>query len=331
MTKQSVWTLAELDHKGQLDPVSFEMTARAQNLDAAIHVLLFARTGVSDETLAPLFHHGAHEVLLLENDAFTFFQADVWGRLFADVARKENMNVFLAPADTLGRTLLPYAAMLLHTGLTADCTALALDSETGILDQTRPAVGGDIMATIRCEAHRPQMATIRPRSTAVPAPDMSRTGKIRRCRVTLDGKALQTQLVSFTPAPAELSLAAADKVVVVGRGIKRPENLPAIKEFADSIGAALGATREAVDRNWLPYSCQIGLSGRTIAPRLYIGLGVSGAIQHLIGMRTAETIVAVNKDPDAPIFKVADFGIAGDCMELLPHLKSILSGKGGVR
>lgn len=327
--KQCVWTLGELTPRNTVDPVSFEMIARAKALNARTHVLLFAPGGVSDEALAPLFHCGADEVHLLENDSFTFFQADVWGKIFADFARAQKINVFLAPADTLGRTLLPYAAMLLHTGLTADCTALALDGETGILDQTRPAVGGDIMATIRCENHRPQMATIRPRSTAVPPFDLSRTGKIFRTKVDISAPSRMERL-SFTPSSEELSLAAADKVVVVGRGVRRAENIPAIKEFADSIGAALGATREAVDRNWLPYSCQIGLSGRTIAPKLYIGLGVSGAIQHLIGMRTSETIVAVNKDPDAPIFKVADFAITGDCMELLPHLKNIL-GKGALK
>ena len=203
---------------------------------------------------------------------------------------------------------MPYVAIKANAGLTADCTLLEYDGDTDNLLQTRPAIGGNIMATIKTPDHRPQMATVRPKSTRPAELQEGRTGEIifDTPSVKLSSR---IERIKTIPDEEEISLQDAERVVVVGRGIKKAENLPLIKAFADEIGAAIGASRDAVDRGWLSYPHQVGLSGKTITPKLYIGLGVSGAIQHLAGMQTAENIIVVNSDPDAQIFKVADFGI----------------------
>ncbi|MBR4221452.1 MAG: electron transfer flavoprotein subunit alpha/FixB family protein, partial [Victivallales bacterium] len=187
---------------------------------------------------------------------------------------------------------------------------------------------GNIMAPIKTPNHRPQMATVRPRSTPPAKPVVGRRGTIHRLTPPPEWNTSHATLISATPVDESQELSAATKVVVVGRGIKKPENLPMARELANLLGAALGATREVVDRGWLPYSCQIGLSGRTVTPELYVGLGVSGAIQHLAGMQTAKRIVAVNTDSEAQLFSLADLAIVGSIMDVVPALNAKLR-KGG--
>jgi electron transfer flavoprotein alpha subunit len=238
----------------------------------------------------------------------------------ASLVRDRDPSVFLAAATSTGRTAMPYLAALVHTGLTADCTELDIDTETGELLQTRPAIGGNILATIRTPNHRPQMATVRPHS-GPRAPEVpGREGRIERLAPADGDLSSRMRRIGFTPATDAVSLADADRVVVTGRGLRKAENLPVIEELAEVLGAAVGGTRDVVDRGWLEYPHQIGLSGKTISPRLYLGAGVSGAIQHLAGMQTSEHIVAVNSDPDAQIFRLAELGVVGDMHEILPVL-----------
>jgi electron transfer flavoprotein alpha subunit len=211
---------------------------------------------------------------------------------------------------------MPYVAVKAHAGLTADCTGLDIEEETNNLLQTRPAIGGNIMATIKTPKFRPQMSRQR-----------NRKGKILRLVPSKESLNSRIARMDFIANEEEQSLGEADIVVVVGRGIKKAENIPLVRRLADSLGAALGASRDVIDRGWLSYPHQVGLSGQTISPKLYIGIGVSGAIQHLAGMQTSESIVAINSDPDAPIFRVADFGIVGDLFEAVPVLtKQIKDG-----
>jgi electron transfer flavoprotein alpha subunit len=215
---------------------------------------------------------------------------------------------------------MPYVAIKAGAGLTADCTGLDIEPETGNLLQTRPAIGGNIMAVIKTPQARPQMATVRPHSTRPAARQTGRSGEIIHVPPPAEALAGGVAWEGFTPNTDAHTLQDAAVVVVVGRGIKKAENIPLAKALADALGAALGATREVVDRGWMSYPHQVGLSGKTISPKLYVGVGVSGSIQHLAGMQTCETIVAINSDPDAPIFRVADFGIVGDLFDVVPAL-----------
>lgn len=226
---------------------------------------------------------------------------------------------------------MPYVAVKANTGLTADCTLLDIEEETGNLLQTRPAIGGNIMATIKTPNHRPQMATVRPRS-AKPAPRQAgRKGQIIRLPAPPELLTSRVKRVGFKANAEEHGLADAEIVVTVGRGIKKGENLRLVQKLVETLEAALGATRDVVDRGWLSYPHQVGLSGKTITPKLYIGVGVSGSIQHLAGMQTSENIVAINVDPEAQIFRVADFGIVGDLFEVIPMLTERLRQMKGTK
>jgi len=205
-------------------------------------------------------------------------------------------------------------------GLTADCTGLAIDPETQNLLQTRPAFGGNIMATIICPNHRPQMATVRHRVFEMPAPNTSRIGEIIHANAILPEEKIASKVIDFIREEGEVNLADANIIVSGGRGVGGPEGFGPVKALADVLGGALGASRSAVDAGWIPYAHQVGQTGRTVRPDLYIACGISGAIQHLAGMQTSRVIVAINKDPEAPIFKVASYGIVGDVSQIVPAL-----------
>ncbi|HUW56043.1 MAG TPA: electron transfer flavoprotein subunit alpha/FixB family protein, partial [Planctomycetota bacterium] len=224
-----------------------------------------------------------------------------------------------------GRTLMPYVAVRVNAGLTADCTVLDIEEESGILLQTRPAIGGNILATIKTAVHRPQMATVRPRSTRPAERVPGRKGEIIRLAAPRDALKSRIRRVGFEADESEHGIQEADVVVTAGRGVKKAENVAVVEALAKALAGALGASRDVIDRGWLPYPHQVGLSGKTVTPKLYVAVGVSGAIQHLAGMQTADTIVAINSDPDAPIFNVADFGIVGDLFDVVPALTAKLN------
>lgn len=323
---KDIWILAE-QNDGVLLDISFELLTRAAKLaekrDCCINAFVMSKKMQQSE-LEKLIFCGADKVYAVQSSCLESFLPEPYAECMLYLMKKYKPEIILAGASSTGRTLLPYVAAKSYAGLTADCTELDFEEKTFNLLQTRPAIGGNIMATIKTPDHRPQMATIRPKSTPQAKPDKSRKGEI--IRINADKELLKSRIkkISFIEEEDDLSLQDAEKVLVVGRGIKKTENITRIKAFDDKIGAALGASREVVDRGWLSYPHQVGLSGKTITPKLYIGLGVSGAIQHLAGMQTSQKIIAVNNDPEAQIFKVADFGIVGDLFEVLPELEKQL-------
>jgi electron transfer flavoprotein alpha subunit len=317
-----VWILAE-QSDGAIRRISYELLTRGRALADKRHTQLIALLighELDDADLRTLIACGADRVVTMEAASLAKFLVEPYAACVQKVIETYRPEIIIAGATSTGRTLMPYVAVKVHAGLTADCTQLDIDVESGQLLQTRPAIGGNIMATIRTPNHRPQMATVRPRSTPPAAMQEGRTGEIVRLQVGDELLASRITHVGFIADDSEHGMQDADAVLAVGRGVRKAENLPAVKETAQALNAALAASREVVDRGWLSYPHQVGLSGKTVSPKLYFAVGVSGAIQHLAGMQTAETIVAINSDTDAPIFGVADFGIVGDMFEVLPRL-----------
>lgn len=323
----NVWTVAEAAN-GKLKSVSYELLARGRSLaDACGEQLVSVLIGanVSEAELTTLILHGADLVISVQDPALQAFIVETYSNVLIDLVQQMKPNIILSAATNNGRTLMPHVAMRLHTGLTADCTDLQIDLATGDLLQTRPAIGGNILATIKTPNHRPQMATVRPRSTKPLSPDPSRTGKIQQVALKPELVDKRVKLLSFeAEATDETNLQDSDVIVSGGRGMKKADNFKLLHDLARLLGGKVGASRDAVDRGWARYPQQVGLSGKTVLPKLYIAMGISGAIQHLAGMKTAETIVAVNTDPNAAIFQVADFGIVGDAFQVLPELISRL-------
>jgi electron transfer flavoprotein alpha subunit len=325
-----VWTIAE-QYEGKLRGVSFELLSRGRALADQLETKLASvviGSGVDEESLQELIHRGADEVYSIQDPRLADFVCETYSRILTDLVETYQPAIILAAATSSGRTLMPYVAIKVNTGLTADCTELAIEEGTGNLLQTRPAIGGNIMATIKTPDHRPQMSTVRPKSSRPLPLDTSRTGKI--VEVPVEDRYIDDRVrVSGYRRDEEefANIEEADIVVAGGKGMKKADNFAMLKKMADHFGGEVGASRDAVDRGWIAYPHQIGLSGKTISPRLYIGAGVSGSIQHLAGIKTSETIVAINNDPDAPILKVADFGIVGDLFEVVPEMQRRLDEK----
>jgi len=317
---RGVWILAE-QAGGRVQRIGHELLTRGRELadkrgTALTGVVLGAE--LAEEDLQELIERGADRVLAMEAPALAHFLVEPYAACLRTLIEDRRPEIVIAGATSTGRTLMPYVAIQVGAGLTADCTVLDIEEGTGNLLQTRPAIGGNILATIKTPAHRPQMATVRPRSTRPAERQVGRIGEIERVAAPDDLPAGRIERVDFVKDESEHGLQDADRVVSVGRGIKKGENVSVGAELAAALDAALGASRDVVDRGWLSYPHQVGLSGKTVSPRLYVAVGVSGSIQHLAGMQTSETIVAINNDPDAQIFKMADLGIVGDLFEVVP-------------
>ena len=324
-----VWTLAEQD-AGRLRPISYELLSWGRDLtdryrdlgspDAKLCSVVVGERVVRAD-LEDLIARGADRVYVVQSPKLAHFLVRPHAAAVEQLVKERSPEVFIAGATTTGRTLMPYLAVKLHTGLTADCTGLDVDAETGNLVQTRPAIGGNILATIVTPDHRPQMSTVRPRSRRAPHADPARQGEIVAVDVPEARLETSVEWLGFESIEAdEANIQDADKVVSGGRGVRKAEHFALVRELAHALGAAVGASRDAVDRGWIAYPHQVGLSGKTVTPRLYVALGISGAIQHLAGMKTSEVTVAVNNDPDAQIFRVADVGVVGDLFEFAPAL-----------
>jgi electron transfer flavoprotein alpha subunit len=329
MEYSGVWILAE-QRDGRVQRISQELLTRGLELAAKRNCKLSAvifGCNINTDDLEELIERGADEVIAMEAAELEHFLVEPYAACMLKLIRQYWPEIIIAGATSTGRTLMPCVAAKAHTGLTADCTGLDIEKETNNLLQIRPAIGGNIMAVIKTPRFRPQMSTIRPSSTKPASKQRGRAGKVIRLVASKEELSSRITRIGFTANEEKQTLSEADIVVVVGRGIKKAENIPFVRELAESLGAALGATRDVVDRGWLSYPHQVGLSGKTISPKLYIGVGVSGSIQHLAGMQTAETIAAINNDSDAPIFKVADFGIVGDLFEVVPVLTAHIKQK----
>ncbi|MGC9454232.1 MAG: electron transfer flavoprotein subunit alpha/FixB family protein [Phycisphaerae bacterium] len=322
MEHQGVWIFGE-QSGGRVQRISHELLTRGRELADKRGTDLTAvllGNDIDADDLQGLIDRGADRVLTMEAPELEHFLIEPYSACMLRLIEQHKPEIIIAGATTTGRTLMPYVAVRADAGLTADCTVLDIEPETGNLLQTRPAIGGNILATIKTPEHRPQMATVRPRSTRPAEPQSGRKGQINRQKAPAELLGGRVRRVDFVPDESEHGLQDADVVVSVGRGIKKGENVETVYPLVESLDAALGASRDAVDRGWLSYPHQVGLSGQTVSPKLYVALGISGSIQHLAGMQTSETIVAINNDPDAQIFRVADFGIVGDLFEVVPVL-----------
>ena len=321
---RGIWVFVQRDAEGAVLPVAFELVGRACELaaersDCPVTALLPIGAGDGADAAYALIAAGADTVIRCCDERFAAPDATVTATWITDLARARKPEIILYGATAFGRELAPAVAVRLQTGLTADCTVLDIDRETGLLRQTRPAFGGNLMATIMCPSHRPQMATVRPGIFAAPESDPSRTGTVED--VALDA-AVTSRVRTVVAAATDdtPSITEADVLVVVGRGIGSKKNLPLMRQLADALGGELGCTRPIVEAGWLPYRHQIGQTGVSVAPKLLISVGVSGAIQHLAGIGGAQTIVAINEDPDAPIFGTAHYKVVGDCIEVVSAL-----------
>jgi len=317
---KGLWVYAE-QRDGVLHEVVFELLGKGKELAKAMGCPLSAvLLGSGVEGLADeLFARGADQVYLVDDPALAKYSSEPYADALCELIHKHRPAAILAGATTAGRSFIPRVAVREHTGLTADCTGLAVNAD-GLLEQTRPAFGGNIMAAILCPDHRPQMATVRPKVFAPAPAEAGRKGLLVRESFALPPPVVEV-VRSVRALQDELNVTQADIVVSGGRGLGKPVNFALLRELAAALGgAAIGASRAAVDAEWISSFHQVGQTGKTVRPKLYIACGISGQIQHLVGMNSAETIVAINKDPDAPIFDVADIGIVGDLFEVVPAL-----------
>jgi len=318
---QGVWFWVE-QFGGEAGSISWEMAGKGRELADQLGTTLTAcLLGQDVEAIAQeAIAYGADRVFLVEDPTLQSYRTDPYAAVMIDLVERYKPEILIMGASSRGRDLAGSVATRLVTGLTADCTALDIDPETRQLRQTRPAFGGNIMATILCPNHRPQMATVRHRVFEVPEKDASRQGQIVREKALMAEDDIVTKVVDFVTEEGTVNLADARIIVSGGRGVKGPEGFEPVRELAQVLGGAVGSSRAAVDAGWIPYAHQVGQTGRTVRPDLYIACGISGAIQHLAGMRTAKVIVAINRDPDAPIFDVAHHGIVGDLFQVVPAL-----------
>ena len=318
---RGVWVFAE-QRDGRLKSVAYELLAKgrelADSLKTELSVVCF---GHSIDEINQLIACGADKVYVVDSPDFVNNPEDLCTYQLAELIRQYEPEVVIAGATSLGRSFIPRVASIVGTGLTADCTGLEIDTEKMLLLQTRPAFGGNIMATIICEAQRPQMSTVRPRVFKKSVPDKGRKGQIIRVDFDKERITSRTRLLGFIEDITEtVKLDEADIIVSGGRGLGKPENFGLLEDLAKVMGAALGSSRPPVDEGWIPYSHQVGQTGKTVCPKLYIACGISGSVQHMAGMQTSETIVAINDDPNAPIFEIATYGIVGDLFKVVPML-----------
>lgn len=319
---RGIWVYAE-QRDGIIAPVVFELLGKgrelADQMETELCAVLF---GESIEALsADLIAFGADKVLFIDDPALKHFRDERYAKALSELATKYKPAIILAGATVIGRSFIPRVAIQIHTGLTADCTGLQYDPDSDNLLQTRPAFGGNIMATIITPNHRPQMATVRHKVMNPLARDDSRNGIVIREQVVFEYDTDETIWLGFEKEKGSLiNLSEANIIVSGGRGLKEAKNFLMIEELAEALDGAVGASRAAVDAEWIPYSHQVGQTGKTVKPNIYISIGISGAIQHLAGMSSSDYTIAINKDPDAPIFKIADLGVVGDLFEVLPKL-----------
>lgn len=317
---RGIWVFAE-QRDGRLKSIAYELLAKGRELADTMKTELDAICFGHGIDVNQLIAHGADKVYLVDSPDLADNQDDLYAQQLVTLIEQYKPEIVIAGATSLGRSFVPRVAAILRTGLTADCTGLDIDAEERLLRQTRPTFGGNIMATIICQTKRPQMATVRPRVFKKNTPDESRKGEIIKVDFNRERITSRTKLLNFVADLTEtVKIEEADVIVSGGRGLGKAENFHMLEELAVVMGAALGASRAAVDEGWAPYSCQVGQTGKTVCPKLYIACGISGAVQHLAGMQTSDIIVAINDDPNAPIFEVATYGIVGDLFQVVPML-----------
>ena len=317
-----VWVIGE-QREGKINPVTIELIGEGRKLaDQLGKELAVVIAGYEvEKEVKELLHYSVDKVYYINDPLLKDFTTDGYAISIANLIERKKPEVVLVGATSIGRDIAPRIAGKVGTGLTADCTKLEIDSTDNKLLQTRPAFGGNLMATIVCPKNRPQMSTVRPGVMAKAVRNESETGILEVVTPELTEKMIRTRLVEILPQEKKsVNLTDARIIVSGGRGLKRAEGFELIKELADKLGAEIGASRAAVDSGWIEHSHQVGQTGTTVRPELYIACGISGAIQHLAGMSDSKYIVAINKDAKAPIFSICDYGIVGDLHEIIPEM-----------
>jgi electron transfer flavoprotein alpha subunit len=305
---------------GTVDPIAWEMIGAGRGVADGLGgqvtacVLGDGVDGLAQEAV----QRGADSAVLVNDATLATYRLEAFAATLVELAREHQPAIFLMGASSRGRELAPYVAAKLGVGLAADCVEIGVDG--GSLVATRPALAGSVITKITYSDARPQMATLRRRVFAPLDPDSGRDGQVVTAGAVLSEDQIRTKLVEFLTQEGEVSLADANIIVAGGRGVGGPEGFKPVLALAETLNGAMGASRAAVDAGWIPYVHQIGQTGKTVQPDLYIAVGISGAIQHLAGMKTSKVIVAINKDTEAPIFKLATYGVVGDLFKIVPAL-----------
>lgn len=319
-----IWVFIEQE-AGRAHQVSWELLGAAQRLSQELEgscvegVLLGHNVAhIADEA----YRYGAARVYLIDDPVLEQYRNYPYAVGASKLVQAHKPEIFLVGATTLGRDLGSSIATRVHTGLTADCTELAIDPKQKILAATRPTFGGNLMATILCRTQRPQMATVRPRVLPLPEPLPEASGELTRQPLELDEASVAVKKIGFIPRQETLNIEYSDVIVAGGRGLGSPEGFKLLEELAGLLGGVVGASRPLVDAGWITYEHQVGQTGKTVRPKLYIAAGISGAVQHRVGMANSDFILAINSDPDAPIFQIASLAIVGDLYQVIPELIS---------
>ncbi len=330
-----VWVFIE-QNDGKIEGVSLELLGAGRSLADKLQVPLSGFIlGDGIRSLASqVIAYGADQVYVIDHPVLKHYRTESYMKGVIHLAQNYKPEIILYGATPNGKDLASAVATDLNTGLTADTTMLDVDVDKRLLEASRPAFGGNIMATILCKKHRPQMATVRPKVMKALAPDSGRNGKVIEENISLKEEEMRTKVLQIVnDVTKKTNLADAHVIVCGGKGMGDLQNFQLIHELAETIGASVGGTRDVVEAGWLPHEQQVGQTGETVTPKIYFAIGISGAIQHVVGMKNSELIIAINKDPNAPIFDVATYGIVGDAMEIVPALieqfKSLRTEKGG--
>jgi len=325
--------LVYAEHReGKVHPVAYELLGRgrelAQTLGEPVYAVVIG-SGLGNAA-EELVKRGADKVFVYDHPSLAAYRDDPYAQILTEATRELKPSIFLVGATSIGRTLGPRVAAKLKTGLTADCTSLDIDPQMKVLLQTRPAYGGNIMATIYTQNSRPQMATVRYKVMTEAKADPTRKGEIIKKAVDPSRLQDRVKVLAFEPAKEQVSIVDADIVVSGGKGLGEPKGFELIQQLAASLGGAVGASRPTVDEGWIEYRHQVGLSGRTVRPKLYLACGISGAVQHQAGMKTSDVIIAINKDKEAPICRISSLAAVGDLYEVVPRLiEKIKESKAG--
>ncbi len=323
---KGVWVFVE-QTEGEAAKVSWELLGKGRELADTLKVPLSAVVigdGV-EHLCSEAFAYGADQVYLIDAPVFRHYRTESYFKAICQLVAKYKPEVILMGATGLGRDLAGAVATEVKTGLTADCTGLSIDDKRNLM-QTRPAFGGNIMATIMCDKFRPQMATVRPHVMPMSEREPGRTGVIIResCPISEDDILVKVLEIISDKKQDHVDVAGAEFIVSGGRGMMGKENFAMLKELADELGGVVGASRSAVDAGWMPQDRQVGQTGKTVRPKIYVACGISGAIQHLVGMQDSDVVIAINRDKDAPIFQVATYGIVGDLFQIIPAITNRL-------
>ncbi|WP_069650050.1 electron transfer flavoprotein subunit alpha/FixB family protein [Caloranaerobacter ferrireducens] len=309
--------------EGEIQRVSLELIGKGREIAKKIGESVTAVIlgyNIKDK-IDTLIYYGADEVIYIDDEILDVYMTEPYTKALTEVIKSRKPEIFLIGATAIGRDLAPRVSARIHTGLTADCTSLDIEEETRNLLMTRPAFGGNLMATIVCPDHRPQMSTVRPGVMPLLEKDENRVGKIEEFKVNFSKEDINVEILEIVKEKKQkIKIEEASVLVAGGRGIGKPEKFELLKKLADKLDGLIAASRAVVDAGWIDREHQVGQTGKTVRPDLYIACGISGAIQHLAGMEESDFIIAINKDPEAPIFEVADIGIVGDVNKVIPAL-----------